>query len=751
MSFKNFILTFLCLWATSSFAQEITGSVKDKNNIGIPSATIEVLNTTNFTITDSEGNFSIKLPYGSYQLRCRALGYATKIEQVSLDDNSTLFSFVLEEQIHSLDEVVITGLKGQEQLVRESPMNISALNAATIQNTPATTIDELLRSVPGVQLPLLNSQANFPANPSISLRGLGIGDGATRTLVLVDGIPANGAFFKNVFWNRTPQQNIDRIEVLRGANSSSHGSYAMGGLINIVTSPIGIEPQLNIDLRGGSHGTYQGNVFGTIVLSNKIRSSLDINYFSTDGYQLLREADRGVIDQKFDAENISIRSKTEFLLKDDLLASVGINYFNDDRNGGTKLSTSTTQIFDVNAQLKKYWKDQSNLSFTLFYSNEQFENDGTSLTNFGSRDAEFVSNRHDTPSDNFGSSLVYSKKVNEKLKEITLGADVNLISGEDDADIFLSDGSFALKRIGEGSQFSTGVFAKVRYSPIEKLDIQPTIRFDYFTTSNGSLTENNTITDFEDNSFESLNPRLDVRYQALKSLAFKGSVYTGFRAPTLAELYRTFGTTTFIGRSNAQLDKEKLVGGEFGVTFTKGVYSGQVTAFTNTVEDLVTGVVVAFSPFTLQNENIGEIRSRGIEVSNNFQITKQLNVIISYVYSDAEVTKNEDDEEIIGNKVEGVSDHFLSFTVAYNQLKGFNFLLRGRYLDDQFQDITNEILLPSHFVLDASVSYNFSNKLTLYITGENVLDRDYVASGFGNVDRRGMPIQILGGVRFRLF
>lgn len=750
MSFKNIIVTMLCLWATISFGQNSTGSVKDKNNMGVPSATIEVLNTAKFTTTDKDGNFSLELPLGNYQLRIRALGYSTKIEQVLLSETGAVLAIVLQEQLNELDEVVITGLKGQEQLVRESPMSITALTATTIRNTPATTIDELLRAVPGVQLPLLNSQANFPANPSISLRGLGIGDGATRTLVLVDGIPANGAFFKNVFWSRTPQQHIDRIEVIRGANSSSHGSYAMGGLLNIVASPISTEPQLNLDLRGGSQGTYQGNVYASIPISEKIRTSLDVNYFSTEGYQLLNKADKGAIDQKFDAENYGIRSKTEFLLKDDLTANIGFNYFNDDRNAGTKLGISSTEIFDVDAQVKKYWKNNSHLTFTLFYSDEQFENDGTSLVDRDSRDAEFVSNRHDTPSDNVGGSIVYSKRINDTFKELTFGADVNRISGKDDADIFLSDGSFALRRIGEGTQFSTGVFSKVRYAPIEKLEIQPTIRFDYFNASNGSLTENNVVTNFNENSFESFNPRLDVRYQALSALDLKGSFYTGFRAPTLAELYRTFGTTTFIGRANPQLTQEKLVGGEFSVVYTKGRYNGQVTAFTNTVEDLVSQVVVGFSPFTLQNENIGEIRSRGVEFSNTIQATKHLSMNLSYVYSDSKVIEKEEDEEIIGNKVEGVPDHFFSFTVGYTQPKGFNFLLRGRYLDDQFQDISNEILLPSHFILDASGSYIFSKKLTVYVTGENILDEDYVASGFGSVERRGMPIQVLGGVRLNI-
>jgi outer membrane receptor protein involved in Fe transport len=70
------------------------------------------------------------------------------------------------------------------------------------------------------------------------------------------------------------------------------------------------------------------------------------------------------------------------------------------------------------------------------------------------------------------------------------------------------------------------------------------------------------VTNFADKTFDELTFRLALRYQLVDTVAVRGAAYRGFRAPTLAELYRSFGTTTFVGLSNPQLDAETLIGGE---------------------------------------------------------------------------------------------------------------------------------------------------------------------------------------------
>ncbi len=126
--------------------------------------------------------------------------------------------------------VTVTATRGGERSATDAPVSVTVITQEQIERSPGTTIDELLRLVPSVQLPLQNSNSYFPVIPSVAIRGLGLGDGTTRTLVLMDGLPMNGAFFANVFWNRVPKQSVEKLEIVRGASSSLFGSYAMGGV-----------------------------------------------------------------------------------------------------------------------------------------------------------------------------------------------------------------------------------------------------------------------------------------------------------------------------------------------------------------------------------------------------------------------------------------------------------------------------------------------------------------------------------------
>jgi len=134
----------------------------------------------------------------------------------------------------TLPPVVISATRSERPL-SGLPVSATVITREDILNSPGRTIDESLRGVAGVQLPFDNADVIFPLQPSIAMRGIGVGDSATRSLVLVDGIPINGGFFGNVFWNRVPKPVIDRVEIVRGASSSLFGSYAMGGVVNIVT------------------------------------------------------------------------------------------------------------------------------------------------------------------------------------------------------------------------------------------------------------------------------------------------------------------------------------------------------------------------------------------------------------------------------------------------------------------------------------------------------------------------------------
>jgi catecholate siderophore receptor len=157
---------------------------------------------------------------------------------------------------------------------------------------------------------------------------------------------------------------------------------------------------------------------------------------------------------------------------------------------------------------------------------------------------------------------------------------------------------------------------------------------------------------------------------------------------------------------------------------------------------------VAFDPiFTLFNSNIGKIRSRGLELIADLGVTEELLLFAGYTYLNAEVTENKDDPGLVGNKVEGSPENTFTFGLTYRRPTGIKFAVRGRFLDDMFQDISNETALPSHSVFDASISYPIGNRLEVLAIGENIFDKEYIASGFGGLEIFGAPRQVFAGIR----
>src|SRR5207237_2102710 len=137
------------------------------------------------------------------------------------------------------------------------PTSVVVLNRETIASSPAATIDDMLRQVPGFTLfRRSGSRSANPTSQGVSLRGIGA-SGASRALVLGDGIPLNDAFGGWVYWGRVPRAALDRVEVLRGGASDLYGSAAMGGVVQFVCRRSGVA----IDLSAGSERTGSGSLF----------------------------------------------------------------------------------------------------------------------------------------------------------------------------------------------------------------------------------------------------------------------------------------------------------------------------------------------------------------------------------------------------------------------------------------------------------------------------------------------------------
>src|ERR1043166_7639114 len=128
-------------------------------------------------------------------------------------------------------EPLRTSITVTEKIQAETPANVSVMDKVDIEETPGTNLDDRLRDIPGFSLFRRSSSlVAHPTTQGVSLRGIG-SSGASRTLVLWDGIPVNDPFGGWVYWTRFPPDEMARIELSRGASTSVFGDRAMGGAI----------------------------------------------------------------------------------------------------------------------------------------------------------------------------------------------------------------------------------------------------------------------------------------------------------------------------------------------------------------------------------------------------------------------------------------------------------------------------------------------------------------------------------------
>jgi outer membrane receptor protein involved in Fe transport len=636
-----------------------------------------------------------------------------------------------------LPPVVVSGTRDQ-RAVGDLPVSATVVTREEIINSPGRSIEENLRALAGVQLVPDNSAMLFPLQPTISIRGMGVGDTADRVLVLIDGIPLNGGFFGNILWNRVPKEMVERVEVVRGASSSLYGSYAMGGVVNIVTR-VPTQRSGSLDASYGQQNSVSSNLWYSDALPDK-RAALAVNgnFYDTDGF--FRHEERPPVEGRQSARLYNFQGRGNLTLAPSVKAFLRAGYNSQASNGPFQLEETDTAIADVSTGVDVDADQVGLFNVRAFYAHEDYRVDNVDVPE---PTVSFVSNRHQTTSNDYGISGQWSKALGLLASRLLAGVDFRRVHGKDDQDVFNAPGVFASHIVGEGIQTSVGVFGELSVRPLPKLELLGNLRFDYFLDSNGKITTDGVRQNFSDRDLTVWSPRFAARYQIVDQIAVRGAYYQGFRAPSLAELYRSFETPTFRGLSNPDLKEERTWGGDLGLEYQWWRLSGQINGFYNEVKDFVGSVEVpdVVDKFTVQASNVAKTRAYGMELVVNTQITRDLSFIVNYTLMNATVIEG----PLKNNKVEGAPHDSASFSLLYRAPFGLAFNGRARYIGETFQDISNEAVQDAHWVFDLYLSYQMFKHLQAFFGITNVFDQKYIADGFGQ--SLAAPRQVYGGLR----
>ncbi|MGQ0812518.1 MAG: TonB-dependent receptor [Nitrospiraceae bacterium] len=655
------------------------------------------------------------------------------------------------EPIVTVETVVISATRTERRL-SDLPVSATVLDRQQIKEAPAIAADDILRTIPSLNLPTQSSIVQLPANSTIGFRGLGPATG----LFLLDGIPLNDPFFGTAIFHKVVRETLDRVEVIRGGSSSLWGNFAMGGVVNFITKPTD-QNAANLDTTYGSNSLIRTNLYAANKISDHFGISLNVNYTDTNGYQVRPAKTRGPVDVRARASVGNAQFKADY--RDDKMDwFIRGNYYSRDGNQGTVVSSDSTEWLDFSTGAKWRLDASSDLKASLFAQQREFKIvNPVNVPGTPPRTAEVLGTDQDTPTTDLGGTLQYIKRFGALIPEATVGVDVRQIQIEQLTTFFPPLVTTLTHDKTAGKQFFAGLFGQASIMPMRGLELLPSVRVDFYRNYAGTNRiasgTTNAARNFDENSFVQANPKLAARYQLAEPVAIRAAAYRSFKAPTPGDLYNQFRSPFSAGVQNPFLKPEVLYGGEAGLDVAKGPFKGQVNYFWNEVTDQIQSVVISFAPIqTTQRQNVGKTRSRGVELMGELELTKTLSVLGSYTYTDSRVIDNTADPTLVGKLNPNIPLNFASFTFQYRQPAGLTLALRGRFLGARFNDIQNTPVnkLDSNFILDGSASYLVNKHVEVFMIAENLTNTDYFVDKFG-IGRIGAPFQIFGGVKLMAF
>lgn len=636
---KCYLFGYLLLFATLPFFAQKTivkGFIKDAKNIGIPGATVIVdLSKSWATVADFDGNYELTLSPGSYELTVKSVGYESQVIAFTVLANETkIINITLKEKEQLMDAVVVSASKYEKKLSEET-VSIEVMKSTVLQNQNITSVDNGIQKIPGVTI--ADGQANIRGGS-----GWSYGAG-TRVAVLFDDLPITTADADDAKWSVMPVENIEQIEVLKGAASAIYGSGALNGVINARMAYPTDKPYTKLTTYTGFYdgpsktremkwwqGAPQYTAGANFADRRKI-GNWDIimgSAYNNDKSWLDSSANQ---DAKL---NVKIRyrfKKVEGLSMG--LGAIGYwswgkNFFLWDSLGakaykplaGT-ITTYENNRFIVDPFINYIDKHNNKLSFKYRWLN---------TSNINSTGQGSIANRQII---DFNYQRPFDLNKNAQLNLLTgVGARIDQIAPPG------SDTSYLYGNTPHQA-YNTSIFAQLDGKFYNKLNVTVGVRWEYF-----NVDKRNSLKDLPYPLF-----RAGLNYQVAKATYLRGSFGQGFRYPSIAELYVTTKLGPVSIYPNEKLKPEKGYSAELGIK--QGYKIGKsgnvagyadIAGFLNRYQNMMEFMFGPFGNITdpgfgsgFSSQNVGNTRIIGCDFSAAIQATVKtfkFSLLVGYTY-----------------------------------------------------------------------------------------------------------------------
>lgn len=661
--FRSYIvpLSIYCAVCSIQYGQILSGTVQNgRTGKPLPNVNILIPDEKQGTVTDKNGYyFFTGLRAGEYLIEFSHIGYSMRVEKVNISSNEEL-DIQLFPALIEMDAMVVTGTL-TERYLKDTPVTTQVIKGDKLKNTGAADLSELIQESTGVNV------AENQWGTGLELHGFD----SENILIMLDGMKMVGRVNGQLDIAQIPIDQIDRIEIVKGATSALYGSEAMGGVINIFTK----NPEL----------PFTAQTENTIGSFGRRNHTVSLNQF------------RGKWDW---AMNLGLRYFGGYDLDESTIWQEGSESAK--RNIQFKINTTDLGPFNLRFDLHHFVEDQSLISSSVF--KDKIHNDRSSIRSQIIYEKDHWEIGGSVMRSDY--SHIFDRLVLKSgfLKKESLTKDeltsINIkIQREGSNHKLMSGVGFDYEGID-----SDRVIEKRRVSDLKNLFIQDEIKLSQKWIFLGGLR-------LDQHSIygQQVSPKISLMYKPEMISRIRLAYGEGFRAPSFKELFFDYSNISVGYHIVGNLDLKPETSQNLSLDIERwntGKYHARINFFWNEISGLIDynylGLIDGQS--TYQNVNLSSVRTRGIELDYTYFVLKDFHTWIGYSLLD---TWDKENERLLPLKAR----HKVVAGLRYGFDSGIKFNLRLQHMSEKINwesDLagnTVKMIIEPNTILHSNVSF----------------------------------------------
>ena len=701
-NFLSFILVFSFITNTvysqkNIFKGNVTFETESNEKQPLNGVTVYWLNTSIGTLSDNNGNYEIPLSSSSNKLVFKYLGFKDQVIDVT---DKTLYNITMLNDDNILDEVTVNKKRKTIQKSYFKTQNIINVSSDELLKAACCNISESFETNPSIDVNYSNAVTGVKQVKMLGLE-------SPYLLITEENIPMIRGASQVYGLSFIPGTWVESMQITKGSGSVVNGFESISGQINVELKKPYSDTPFFVNVYSNNMGRNEVNIHGNKIINDKLSTGLYLH--ANKNTSINDKNSDGFLDNPT-SNAFNIFNRWQYInTQNGTVSFLGIRYMNDDKVIG---ENTEEMVF-----IRDPWKGEintnrfdSNFKFGYVNPSIPYQSLGFQMAYSNhDQDSFFGTRNYNINQNSFYSSLIYNSILGSTLNKIKFGLNYSY----DDFDEIVDKKDVFYNRIDK----SIGGFFEYSYDSMDAVSLVAGIRYDIHNNLGNFFT-----------------PRIHMRYQPYEKSVLRLSLGTGRKSSNIfSENQNVFATGREIKISNKSgkfygLDPEKAI--NYGLSFRQGFFinnrEGDIT-FDYYVTDFDNQIVVDWETqgeLSFYNLN-GKSFSKSLQIDLEYQIID--NVLIKSTFKNFDV-KKQYDSGFKQNPLTPKNRFFTNIEASTNEKENgskWKFDFTYNWIGTQRLPSHTELVdfkgnSPSYSLVNSQITRVLSNKLDVYIGGENI-------------------------------